>query len=77
MTGQSYNQAGQQYRPIISILIKKTKSVCLSVCLSSYKFRRALTDHAEILDSDRGHIFRKISIGAKITKKAVLFTKKR
>ena len=44
----------------ISILIKKRDlSVCLSVCLSGYAFRRALTNHAEILHSDRGHIFRK------------------
>ena len=34
-------------------------SVCLSVCLSGYTFRHALISHAEILDSDRGHIFRK------------------
>ena len=30
-----------------------------SVCLSGYTFRHALTSHAEILDSDQGHIFRK------------------
>ena len=40
---------------------KKKPEICLSVCLSSYynTFRRALIDHAEILDSDQGHIFRK------------------
>ena len=31
----------------------------MSVCLSGYTFRHALISHAEILDSDRGHIFRK------------------
>ena len=34
-------------------------SVCLSVRLSGYTFRHALISHAEILDSDWGHIFRK------------------
>ena len=38
---------------------KKTRSVCLSVCLSGYTFRHALLSHADILDNDRGHIFRK------------------
>ena len=43
-----------------SLLIKKRDlSVCLSVCLSGYTFRHALMSHADILDSDRGHIFRK------------------
>ena len=30
-----------------------------SVCLSGYTFRHALMSHADILDIDRGHIFRK------------------
>ena len=30
-----------------------------SVCLSGYAFRRALISHAEILNTDPGHIFRK------------------
>ena len=34
-------------------------SVCVSVCLSGYTFRHALMSHADILDIDRGHIFRK------------------
>ena len=43
-----------------SLLIKKRDlSVCLSVCLSGYTFRHALMSHSDILDSDRGHIFRK------------------
>ena len=33
--------------------------VCVCVCLSGYTFRHALTSHANILDVDRGHIFRK------------------
>ena len=36
---------------------KKTRSVCLSVCLSGYTFRHVLMSHADILDIDRGHIF--------------------
>ena len=36
---------------------KKTRSVCLS----GYTFRHALMSHADILDIDRGHIFRKHS----------------
>ena len=39
-----------------SLLIKKRD---LSVCLSGYTFRHALMSHADILDIDRGHIFRK------------------
>ena len=38
---------------------KKTRSVCLSVCLSGYTFRHALMSHTDILNIDRGHIFRK------------------
>ena len=34
---------------------KKTRSVCLSVCLSGYTFRHAFLFY--ILDIDRGHIF--------------------
>ena len=33
--------------------------VCMSVCMSRYAFGRAMTSHADILDSGRGHIFRK------------------
>ena len=33
----------------------------LSVCLSGYTFRHALMSHADILDIDRGYIFRKHS----------------
>ena len=49
---------------VASLLIKKRDlsvflSVCLSVCLSGYTFRHALMSHADILDIDRGHIFRK------------------
>ena len=40
----------------LSLLIKKRD---LSVCLSGYTFRHALMSHADILDSDRGHNFRK------------------
>ena len=32
----------------------------LSVCLSGYKFRHALISHADILDIDREHSFRKL-----------------
>ena len=39
-----------------SLLIKKRD---LSVCLSGYTFRHALMSRADILDSDRGNIFRK------------------
>ena len=38
---------------------KKKTEICLCVCLSDYTFRRALTSQADILDTDRGHIFRK------------------
>ena len=31
----------------------------MSVCMSRYAFGRALTSHADISDSDRGHISRK------------------
>ena len=31
----------------------------LSVCLSGYMFRHALTSHADIIDSDWEHIFKK------------------
>ena len=31
----------------------------MCVCLSGYTFRHALKSHADILDVDRGHIFRK------------------
>ena len=48
----------------------------MSVCLSGYSFRHALKSHADILDIDRGHIFRK-HIAIKITKKLLLFTRKR
>ena len=49
--------AGQQMNSAIYHFFtnKKTRSVCLS----GYAFRRALISHVEILDSDRGHIFRK------------------
>ena len=33
--------------------------VCMYVCMSGYAFSRALMSHADILDSGRGHIFRK------------------
>ena len=33
--------------------------MCVCVRLSGYTFRHALMSHADILDSDRGHIFRK------------------
>ena len=42
--------------PPPSLRIKKRN---LSVCLSGYTFRHALMSHADILDIDRGHIFRK------------------
>ena len=45
--------------PVFIFTNKKTRSVCLSVCLSGYTFRHALMSHADILDIDRGHIFRK------------------
>ena len=41
----------------LGLLIKKNRD--LSVCLSGYTFRHALMSHADILDIDRGHIFRK------------------
>ena len=43
-------------KSLISLLIKKRD---LSVCLSGYTFRHALMSHVDILDIDRGHIFRK------------------
>ena len=54
---------------------KKKNKICLSVCLSGYTFRHAWISHADILDIDRGHILG--SIGIKITKKLLLFTRKR
>ena len=38
---------------------KKTRYVCLSICLSGYTFRHALMSQADILNIDRGHILRK------------------
>ena len=47
-------------REYISLLIKKRDlSVCLSVCLSGYTFRHVLMSHADILDIDRGQVFRR------------------
>ena len=50
------NSLGFNLEPLWkSLLIKKTRSVCLY----GYTFRHALMSHADILDIDRGHIFRK------------------
>ena len=39
--------------------ILQIKKRDMSVCLSGYTFHSTLISHAEILDSNRGHIFRK------------------
>ena len=50
------NTGTKNFKQDFSLLIKIRD---LSVCLSGYAFCRALFSHAEILDSDWGHIFRK------------------
>ena len=50
MPARLYNR---QYALKVDIFVR------FCVCLFGYTFRHALMSHADILDSDRGHIFRK------------------
>ena len=56
-----YYSRGSPWKSVLVICkqIFTNKKRDLSVCLSGYTFRHALRSHADILDIDRGHIFRK------------------